>query len=81
MSFLFPGCLSLGLNLLESERSLVDGAGPDCNGREAVPDFPVAEGMLLCKHTDITKSASGEGPARMHRNTKVIMEQHILSIA
>lgn len=72
MSFLFPGCLSLGLNLLESERSLVDGAAPDSNGREAVPDFPVAAGMLLCKHTDITKSASGEGPDRMQRKLKLL---------
>lgn len=69
MSFLFPVCLSLDLNLLESEMSLVDGAGPDCNGKEAVPDFPVAKGMLLCKHTDITKSASGVGPSSSRENS------------
>lgn len=59
--FLFPGCLLslVCLNLLEPDRSLVLGVGPVC---DCCWGFPLAGIKLLCKHMDITKSTSGDGP-------------------
>lgn len=72
ISFLFPLVglkdepLRMGWDLLEPERSLVVGDGPDCNFVVAVPDFPGCDavGMSLCKHIDNTTSTSGVGPGK-----------------
>lgn len=67
--FLFPlvglkdDPLGMGWDLLETERSLVEGAGTDGNCIGAVPDFAgCGVGMSLCKQIDNTTSTSGVGP-------------------
>ena len=54
--------------MLDPERSLVLGTGPVCSCIEGVANFPVCPvGMLLCRHTDNTKSTSGDGPGNFAR--------------
>lgn len=67
--FLFPlaglkdDALGIGWDLLETERSLVEGAGIDGNCIGAAPDFPgCGAGTSLCKQIDNTTSTSGVGP-------------------
>lgn len=81
--FLFPlaglkdDALGMGWDLLETERSLVEGAGIDGNGIGAAPDFPgCGAGTSLCKQIDNTTSTSGIGPENFKKNKISIQQRH-----